>query len=168
MLAVRVNPIIDDAWSLKIDFRPRQPVNMTLNEDDKTPLLAEEGGVRHRSNKKDDDNKEQEQLKHKDWDPNLPYGGKVYLARRKKPEPLWIRVTEVRMMDRGMFELWYCVDCCSVISLLCLTFLVKIYVCVKLADTIINKRFWYVRVITKRTQFQSATELRDGRIWAKQ
>jgi len=99
MLAVRINPIIDDVWSLKIDFRPRQPVNMTLNEDDKTPLLAEEGGVRHRSSKKDDDNKEQETLKYKDWDPNLPYGGKVYLARRKKPEPLWIRVTEVRIME---------------------------------------------------------------------
>ena len=76
-------------------FRSRQPVNMTLNENDKTPLLAEEGGVRHRTHKKDDDNKEQESQKYKDWDPNLPYGGKVYLARRKKPDPLWVRVTEV-------------------------------------------------------------------------
>ncbi|KAK2192254.1 hypothetical protein NP493_36g06019 [Ridgeia piscesae] len=81
---------------------------MTLNEDDKTPLLAEEGGVRHRSSKKDDDNKEQETLKYKDWDPNLPYGGKVYLARRKKPEPLWIRVTEAVVVIGTLSFALYC------------------------------------------------------------
>lgn len=33
-----------------------------------------------------------------DWDPNLPYGGKVYLARKKKPDPLHVRVIEVRCL----------------------------------------------------------------------
>ena len=30
-----------------------------------------------------------------DYDPDLPYGGKVYLARKKKPDPLWVTVLEV-------------------------------------------------------------------------
>jgi hypothetical protein len=29
-------------------------------------------------------------------DPNLPYGPKVYLARRKKPDPWWVTSIEVR------------------------------------------------------------------------
>uniref|UniRef100_A0A914XJN8 Cytochrome b5 n=1 Tax=Plectus sambesii TaxID=2011161 RepID=A0A914XJN8_9BILA len=29
------------------------------------------------------------------WDPDLPYGGKVVIARRKKQEPLWWRLIEV-------------------------------------------------------------------------
>ncbi|XP_013389315.1 uncharacterized protein LOC106165232 [Lingula anatina] len=29
-----------------------------------------------------------------EWDPNLPYGGKVYLARKKKPDPLHVRLFE--------------------------------------------------------------------------
>jgi hypothetical protein len=32
-----------------------------------------------------------------DWDPNLPYGGKVYLARKKKPDPLYVTVIEVHL-----------------------------------------------------------------------
>ena len=30
-----------------------------------------------------------------DWDPNLPYGGKVNLARRKKADPWYITAIEV-------------------------------------------------------------------------
>lgn len=30
-----------------------------------------------------------------DWNPDLPYGGKVYLARKKKPDPMHVRVAEV-------------------------------------------------------------------------
>ena len=78
---------------------------MTLNKDDKTPLLAEEGGIRQRTRKHSDENKEHKSQKYKDWDPDLPYGGKVYLARRRKPDPLWIRVTEVTLGggDRILF-----------------------------------------------------------------
>ena len=78
---------------------------MTLNKDDKTPLLAEEGGIRQRTRKNSDENKEHKSQKYKDWDPDLPYGGKVYLARRRKPDPLWIRVTEVTLGggDRILF-----------------------------------------------------------------
>lgn len=30
-----------------------------------------------------------------DWDPNLPYGGKVYLARKKKPQTWLATIIEV-------------------------------------------------------------------------
>lgn len=30
-----------------------------------------------------------------DYDPNLPYGPKVYVARRKKPDPWWVTAIEV-------------------------------------------------------------------------
>ncbi|XP_014680682.1 PREDICTED: secretory immunoglobulin A-binding protein EsiB-like [Priapulus caudatus] len=33
-----------------------------------------------------------------DWDPDLPYGGRVYLARRKKPDALWIQVLQVAVI----------------------------------------------------------------------
>lgn len=29
-----------------------------------------------------------------DWDSDLPYGGKVYLARKKKPDPTYVKVIE--------------------------------------------------------------------------
>lgn len=32
-----------------------------------------------------------------DYDPNLPYGPKVYVARRKKPDPWWVTAIEVTM-----------------------------------------------------------------------
>lgn len=32
-----------------------------------------------------------------EWDPSLPYGGKVYLARKKKPDPLYVRIIEVQV-----------------------------------------------------------------------
>jgi len=59
-----------------------------------TPLIAESTTVRHRSGKNRDGNKETVR-RDSDWDPNLPYGGKVYLARRKKPDPWWITTLEV-------------------------------------------------------------------------
>jgi len=31
-----------------------------------------------------------------EYDSSLPYGGKVYLARKKKADPMYIRVAEVR------------------------------------------------------------------------
>ena len=30
-----------------------------------------------------------------EWNPDLPYGGKVYLARKMKPDSLRVRVIEV-------------------------------------------------------------------------
>ena len=32
-----------------------------------------------------------------DYDPNLPYGPKVYVARRKKPDPWWVTTIEVSL-----------------------------------------------------------------------
>ena len=60
---------------------------------DRTPLLAEEGVLRQRSTT--DSTRDRYQPKPGDWDPTLPYGGKVYLARKKKPDPLHIKVLEV-------------------------------------------------------------------------
>jgi len=62
--------------------------------DSRTPLLAESNSVRQRSGKNRDENKPNVR-RSSDWDPNLPYGGKVYLARRKKPDPWWITTLEV-------------------------------------------------------------------------
>ncbi|KAL9976417.1 hypothetical protein ACROYT_G013716 [Oculina patagonica] len=33
-----------------------------------------------------------------DYDPNLPYGPKVYVARRKKPDPWWVTAIEVSVV----------------------------------------------------------------------
>ena len=72
---------------------------MAAKSGDRTPLLAEEGVVRHRGEEqKRKGAKKQERWKSSqdpDWDHSLPYGGKVYLARKKKSDPLWIRITEV-------------------------------------------------------------------------
>lgn len=38
-----------------------------------------------------------------DYDPNLPYGPKVYVARRKKPDPWWVTAIEVTMIDLLQF-----------------------------------------------------------------
>ena len=72
---------------------------MADNIEDCTPLLAEEGGVRHR----DKPSVKSETPNLKTWSPkndpdlddSLPYGGKVYLARKKKPDPLYIKIIEV-------------------------------------------------------------------------
>jgi len=64
--------------------------------DSRTPLLAESNTVRQRSGKNKGGNKE-DVRRGSDWDPNLPYGGKVYLARRKKPDPWWITAVEVHV-----------------------------------------------------------------------
>ena len=63
--------------------------------DSRTPLIAESNTVRQRSGKNRGEIKE-DVRRGSDWDPNLPYGGKVYLARRKKPDPWWITTLEVR------------------------------------------------------------------------
>ncbi|KAK8724896.1 hypothetical protein OTU49_010964 [Cherax quadricarinatus] len=57
---------------------------VVTGEDVKTPLLPE--GVRQRRNKK-----EQPRYIPTDWDDSLPYGGKVYLARKKLPDS-WLCV----------------------------------------------------------------------------
>ena len=65
--------------------------------EDRAPLLAEEGGVRQRSTPTEvRTGKRWQPAPGSDWNPDLPYGGKVYLARRKKPDPLWVKITEVR------------------------------------------------------------------------
>lgn len=63
--------------------------------EDRMPLMAEEGSLRQRNAKKPEKEKPKERYVPTDWDTNLPYGGKVYLARRKLPDPLWVRITEV-------------------------------------------------------------------------
>ena len=71
---------------------------MAVDSVDTTPLLAEEGGMRHRSAATKDESEHAATTtieRPSDWDPNLPYGGKVYLARRKKPDPTHVRVIEV-------------------------------------------------------------------------
>ncbi len=36
-----------------------------------------------------------------EWNSELPYGGKVYLARKKKADPLYMKVLEVRIIMRS-------------------------------------------------------------------
>ena len=67
-----------------------------MADSDRTPLLAEEGGVRQRTSAPEPPPAGKRwQPAPGEWNPNLPYGGKVYLARKKKPDPLWVRVVEV-------------------------------------------------------------------------
>ncbi|KAL5022433.1 hypothetical protein ScPMuIL_001588 [Solemya velum] len=46
-----------------------------------------------------------------EWDPNLPYGGKVYLARRKKPDPWHVRILEGMLLcltlSFGLYAFFY-------------------------------------------------------------
>jgi len=65
-----------------------------VGSDSRTPLLAESNTVRQRSRKNRSADKP-EIRRGSDWDPDLPYGGKVYLARRKKPDPWWVTALEV-------------------------------------------------------------------------
>ena len=46
---------------------------------------AESAGMRHRCVPENDPN----------WDSSLPYGGKVFLARKKRADPFHIRAIEV-------------------------------------------------------------------------
>ena len=62
--------------------------------DDTAPLLAEEGIL-----PSEDTTQKKNVWKHKsgqEWDPDLPYGGKVYLARKLLEDPLWVKIAEVR------------------------------------------------------------------------
>ena len=63
--------------------------------DVRTPLIAESNTVRQRAGK-GRGQRQEDVRRDSDWDPNQPYGGKVYLARRKKPDPWWITTLEVR------------------------------------------------------------------------
>ena len=62
--------------------------------NDTSPLLVEEGGVRQRTKPANSSENPTWKLPN-DWNPDLPYGGKVYLARRKKPDPWWVTALEV-------------------------------------------------------------------------
>ena len=72
---------------------------MAAKSEDCTPLLAEEGGVRNREKQSVGGSlsasKRWSPSQDPDWDESLPYGGKVYLARKKKADPLYIRIAEV-------------------------------------------------------------------------
>ena len=68
--------------------------NMADKTEDSTPLLAEEGGIRQR-NKAPKEETQFEPSPESGWNPDLPYGGKVYLARKKKPDPWWVTALEV-------------------------------------------------------------------------
>jgi hypothetical protein len=39
-----------------------------------------------------------------DWDPDIPYGGKVYLPRKKKDDSIYVRVAEV--LETNSFYLY--------------------------------------------------------------
>jgi len=60
----------------------------------RTPLVDVGNNLRQRSHLSKGKNSEQQRYD-ADWDPSLPYGGKVFLARRKKPDPWWFLVLEV-------------------------------------------------------------------------
>ena len=60
------------------------------------------GKLRKRSHKSKT-NERWEPPANEDWDPTLPYGGKVYLARRKKPDPWWVIALEVRTFNCVVF-----------------------------------------------------------------
>ncbi|XP_070574886.1 secretory immunoglobulin A-binding protein EsiB-like [Ptychodera flava] len=49
----------------------------------------------------DDDDGDEE------YDPNLPYGGKVYLARKKKPDTLTVRILEGLLIAFTVFFIYY-------------------------------------------------------------
>ena len=66
---------------------------MATTLGDRTPLLAEEGGLRQRSTPTTAPGERYQPGD--DWDPSLPYGGKVYLARKRIKDPLWVRIGEV-------------------------------------------------------------------------
>jgi hypothetical protein len=71
---------------------------MAAKNGDKSPLLAEEGNIRKRNmpNWPKSKGKDDKAVFPIDWNPDLPYGGRVYLARRKKPDPWWVIAIEVR------------------------------------------------------------------------
>lgn len=46
---------------------------------------SDSSGLRHRYTPEQDS----------DWNNDVPYGGKVYLARKKRPDPLHVRAIEV-------------------------------------------------------------------------
>lgn len=71
---------------------------MATASEDSTPLLAEQGEVRQR-NQGDRKKERWEPPPDSDWNPDLPYGGKVYMPRKKKDDPTWVRVVEVRLRD---------------------------------------------------------------------
>jgi len=76
-----------------------------IASDSRSPLLAESNTVRQRPGRR----KDEADVKHRsDWDPDLPYGGKVYLARRKKPDPWWITTLEVRKFTLCSKVLLFC------------------------------------------------------------
>ena len=85
-----------------VSVTPLRSVNMDAALGDRTPLLAEEGGLRQRqsSDKPSDRYKPGD-----DWDPSIPYGGKVYLARKKKPDPLWVRILEVSEFSSLIYDI---------------------------------------------------------------
>ena len=58
------------------------------------PILAEEGSLKTEHEDVNKDNNKQT-WDTSDWDPDLPYGGKVYLPRKKLQDPLWIRIWEI-------------------------------------------------------------------------
>lgn len=62
--------------------------------EDTAPLLAEEGVLPPAKLTNLKKNRWRQGVGD-EWDPNLPYGGKVYLARQLKEDPLWIKIGEV-------------------------------------------------------------------------
>ena len=81
--------------------KPQQPVNNMAAAEEKSPLLAEEGGVRSRrkaEKKVEQEEEKWEASKDPTWNPDLPYGGRVYLAKKGKPDPWWVTTLEVRII----------------------------------------------------------------------
>lgn len=65
------------------------------NKSEDTEALIQRN-PRKRTDSEESDHVERWQPPAGTWNDNLPYGGKVYLARMKKPDASWVKVLEVR------------------------------------------------------------------------
>ena len=71
---------------------------MAVDKGERTPILEEEGRLRQRNVPAWPKSRPESEIAKFpiEWNPELPYGGRVYLPRRKKPDPWWVIVIEVR------------------------------------------------------------------------
>jgi len=71
---------------------------MNAQLSDRMPLMndaATEEGARQRPRRHLNEEGRYEPPAGSDWNPDLPYGGKVYLARKKMADPWWVLIIEV-------------------------------------------------------------------------
>lgn len=88
---------------------PRKRKNSKPESGDDTEALIRR--QRKRSDSEDSDHVERWKPPPGTWNDDLPYGGKVYLARKKKPDPLWMKVLEVHFSFDLLLQ-WRSKDIC--------------------------------------------------------